>query len=332
MFSQILRRLSQSWSVGLLLTLPLIGCAHVPAPQLSQFSQLGLAPAPEMAMTMGERTAPPAALLNYCEREPGECGVDPSTPRTRAVVAKAYWTSVFAARSQPARPATAGVPASSGWGALADQIQASPAAIDPGASSRGDQAVMSDDAFLNTYGGPALQAAAKDGPGKSSAASRFAIPWTPTTRKLVDKINHRVNKALIERSDAETYGQEDYWTEATLSGAGRYADCEDYVLTKKKALIAAGVPARALSMAIVRTSGGAMHAVLVVATDHGDFVLDNLDPFVRPWTDTAYLWVSRQSGDDPFVWRRPAFQPETARRLAALTARAPQPSGPQDGI
>ena len=180
---------------------------------------------------------------------------------------------------------------------------------------------MSEDAFLNTYGGPGLIAAAQDQATPLQVrAPTTLLPWTAANRKLLARINGKVNHALIERSDAEAHGQQDYWTEVPLKGAVRYADCEDYVLTKRKALVDAGVPAKTLSIAIVQTTGGSTHAVLVVATDKGDFVLDNLDPFIRPWTDTTYYWVSRQSADDPFAWYRPAMQPEAARRLATLSA------------
>ncbi len=56
---------------------------------------------------------------------------------------------------------------------------------------------------------------------------------------------------------------------------------EDYVLAKRRALIQAGISPSALRIAYVKTRGGEGHAILVVKTDRGEFVLDNLNGKVR---------------------------------------------------
>jgi predicted transglutaminase-like cysteine proteinase len=44
------------------------------------------------------------------------------------------------------------------------------------------------------------------------------------------------------------------------------------------------------------------HAVLLVRTSSGDFVLDNKTDTIRAWQDTAYRFVKRQSVADPNRW------------------------------
>jgi hypothetical protein len=45
-----------------------------------------------------------------------------------------------------------------------------------------------------------------------------------------------------------------------------------------------------------------LHAVLVAHTGEGDFVLDNRSAYVTPWAKAPYIWVKRQSQEDPMRW------------------------------
>src|SRR5215471_9982855 len=87
---------------------------------------------------------------------------------------------------------------------------------------------------------------------------------------LVD-VNEKVNREVTNEDDKTHFGRAEYWTIATDG----YGDCEDFALTKRKQLIDAGLPEKALRVAIVKTWRGELHAVLTVATDHGDYVLDS---------------------------------------------------------
>ena len=49
--------------------------------------------------------------------------------------------------------------------------------------------------------------------------------------------------------DQRHYGRAEYWNIPTDG----YGDCEDYALTKRRDLIAAGFPAQALRIAVVLT-------------------------------------------------------------------------------
>ncbi|HUO01928.1 MAG TPA: transglutaminase-like cysteine peptidase [Rhizomicrobium sp.] len=129
-----------------------------------------------------------------------------------------------------------------------------------------------------------------------SKPARVAL--TAELWEQLDQVNQDVNRAIAPEDDLAHYGRAEYWTIPT-DGKG---DCEDYALTKREKLIAAGVSPRALRIALVRTSRGEGHAVLTVATDHGDYVLDNLAANVRSWDNTDYRWIERQDPDNEWAW------------------------------
>jgi predicted transglutaminase-like cysteine proteinase len=97
-----------------------------------------------------------------------------------------------------------------------------------------------------------------------------------------------------------------------------YGDCEDYVLLKRRMLTQAGWPREALLITVVRDKKGDGHAVLTVKTDRGEFILDNQEPEVLPWTKTGYRFVKRQSQSDPNVW---VSLDEPRRSPATVSAR-----------
>ncbi len=74
------------------------------------------------------------------------------------------------------------------------------------------------------------------------------------------------------------------------------------MLEKRGALIADGVPAEALSIAIVQTRWGETHAVLLVNTDQGEIVLDSLSDWIKPWRKAPYRWVERQAPGHQLTW------------------------------
>jgi len=122
------------------------------------------------------------------------------------------------------------------------------------------------------------------------------VKLTVETLGLLDRVNREINGAM--RPQAET-GLTDVWQIGGSSG-----DCEDYALTKRAALLRKGFPSSALLMTTVVTGRGEPHAVLMVRTDRGDFVLDNLSQVVKPWNSTGYRFISMQSPDNPRIWLR----------------------------
>jgi predicted transglutaminase-like cysteine proteinase len=117
-----------------------------------------------------------------------------------------------------------------------------------------------------------------------------------TIRSLIH-INAEVNASIEPMRKTVGYTSSSGWRIAPSQG-----DCNDYAVTKRHRLIEAGLPSRSLVLAVVKTAGGEGHLVLVVKTTGGDFVLDNLDAGIRPWFETHYEWVSRQSSANPRFW------------------------------
>lgn len=96
-------------------------------------------------------------------------------------------------------------------------------------------------------------------------------------------VNSAVNAIIGYASDRDVYDRMDYWaTPAEALRAGR-GDCEDYAILKMAALKAAGVPARSMSLVVLRDrKRDLFHAVLAVTTDQGHFILDNAHDVVLP--------------------------------------------------
>jgi predicted transglutaminase-like cysteine proteinase len=139
-----------------------------------------------------------------------------------------------------------------------------------------------------------------DQPQECDVPTLAARPTTLTERswRQIVKINRDVNDAIEPMSDLEHWGTLEKWSYPT-DGKG---DCEDYVIEKRKRLIAAGFPRQSLLITVVRDKKGDGHAVLTIKTDRGDFVLDNQEAKVKAWTDTGYRFIKRQSENHPNKW------------------------------
>jgi predicted transglutaminase-like cysteine proteinase len=140
---------------------------------------------------------------------------------------------------------------------------------------------------------------------------------TPANWSILTAVNEQTNDAITPEDDMEHYGRAEYWDIPT-DGRG---NCKDYALTKRKLLIEAGLPALALRIAIVLTPSGERHAVLTIATDQGDYVLDNLTGEIRPWSQAGYSWIERQASNSPWNWV--AFQNGTTQWETASLAATP---------
>lgn len=142
----------------------------------------------------------------------------------------------------------------------------------------------------------AMPSACKVQRARNVGTSAGNVRLTVDTLGLIDRINRQVNGAI--RPQAERGGA-DVWKIGGSTG-----DCEDYALAKRAALLAKGFPSSALLMTSVVIRSGELHAVLMVRTDRGDFVLDNLNSVVKPWSATGYRFTSMQSPDNPRMWVR----------------------------
>lgn len=135
-------------------------------------------------------------------------------------------------------------------------------------------------------------------PGQCTGTTASAIvPISAATWTLLAEVNQVWNAAVKPMEDAAHYGRVDYWT---IPEDG-YGDCEDYALGKRKSLIERGIPASALTLALVQKADGPPHAVLTVRTNMGDYVLDNQNRDVLPWKAANYVWLARQTAGERWV-------------------------------
>ena len=209
---------------------------------------------------------------------------------------------------------------------------ATPAGATDSIHMQGTSAVpaMADDASLpKAKSMPDSRIAAPAPAGFVSFCTRFADQCmlskdAPAVVKLtsgewmaLQEVNLAVNRAIKPMDDERHYGRAEYWNIPTDG----FGDCEDYALTKRRDLIAAGFPAQALRIAVVVTWRGESHAILTVVTDHGDYVLDNLSNSIKSWDDTDYQWVERQDPTNAWGWI--SLDPSRNPALVASTAAGP---------
>ncbi len=138
------------------------------------------------------------------------------------------------------------------------------------------------------------RAACRNTAGKLPMVGGNKVKLTKRLEQQLASVNQSVNSSMRPRRD----GPIDSW-----AVGGRAGDCEDFAMTKRARLIAAGWPSSALSMTVVRTRSGEGHAVLSIQTSHGTLVLDNLTRSVRPLSKVPYYLVAMQVGG-PMEWRR----------------------------
>ena len=150
---------------------------------------------------------------------------------------------------------------------------------------------------------------------KNDCAAKASAPrdvvLSPKAWTDLLQVNSWVNDNIKPMTDLEHWGVVERWNYPDDG----YGDCEDYVLLKRKMLIKAGWPREALLITVVRDKKGEGHAVLTVKTNKGEFILDNQESEVLPWTKTGYRFVKRQSQQDQNLWvslGEPARMPLTA--------------------
>ena len=123
------------------------------------------------------------------------------------------------------------------------------------------------------------------------------IALTPAVWQMLATVNREVNRRIKPITDLKHWGVVDRW-DFPDDGWG---DCEDYQLLKRKLLADRGLPRRAMRMTVAQDGKGEGHAVLMVRTDRGDFILDNQRAAILPWTRTGYVFVKRE-GQTSRAW------------------------------
>ncbi len=128
---------------------------------------------------------------------------------------------------------------------------------------------------------------------QAGPCAAHTLPLTQSRMAEIDEVNSYVNRSIAEVADIDHYGQQDLWS---LPEDGK-GDCEDFALLKRKLLLEKGFPASALTITVGATEKGLAHAWLVVSTDKGNLVLDNLSSDVRLERETGYTAYSRQTSE-----------------------------------
>lgn len=123
------------------------------------------------------------------------------------------------------------------------------------------------------------------------------VAMSPERWNQLYQVNSFVNDKIAPISDEDLYGEPERWAYPIDAG-----DCEDYVLLKKRYLQNLGFSAESLLITVVLDENGAGHAVLTVATDAGDYTLDNRVGAVKRWNDSPYKFLKRQSHKNPLEW------------------------------
>lgn len=110
------------------------------------------------------------------------------------------------------------------------------------------------------------------------------------------KVNKEINGRITYREDSDR----DIWEVGDRAG-----DCEDYAIRKMRTLIREhDFPRGALTLSACKLDRSRGHAVLLVHSDRGVYVLDNLTNRVMPWHHLPYRWVAREEPGAPFrLWR-----------------------------
>lgn len=132
------------------------------------------------------------------------------------------------------------------------------------------------------------------------AISGNRAPLTQAQFEIVAATNRRINRTVPQITDRAQYGVEDHWALPTARGG----DCEDFALLKKLELMRAGIAPERLLIATVLDRRLIPHAVLVLRTDFGDFVLDNLTTQIKPWQATGYTFLKIQNPQAKHRWVR----------------------------
>lgn len=259
-------------------------------------------PPPSSHMPAGGVAMPPAGLMDMCQRLPEVCGDAGHTARATVSAGMAEGI-VLASASEPATGAVAAAPGYDG----AKSAAAPDLALVEGASRELPAPVktgseIAEMAEADEDAGPLESGAQTVEPGFAVDA-QGALVADNALFALLNRVNQSINMAIRPRDDLDLHGVSEYWT-LPLSVEGiAEGDCEDYALEKRRALLEAGIPETALFLAVGHSRATGRHAVLVVSTGSGDYVLDNMTPHIVPWSQAPYTWLMRQMPGDLLAWR-----------------------------
>ena len=124
------------------------------------------------------------------------------------------------------------------------------------------------------------------------------IEWTAELGQQLGAVNLEVNQEVEFVSDMDNLGLEESW-DFPQDCRG---DCEDFVLEKRERLVALGLPRASLTIAFAFHEVQFFpHAILLVETSTGTWVLDNLYDEIRCWDALPYRWTRRERPDGTWI-------------------------------
>lgn len=107
------------------------------------------------------------------------------------------------------------------------------------------------------------------------------------------EVNHTIEPLVLLPNEPEQP-----WDDRATRGR-----CYDYALAKRTRLLDIGYPPSALLLALAFTPTNEGHLVLVVVTDRGDYIMDNLRLDMPRWDKLPYRWVMRSKPGNPLFWQ-----------------------------
>jgi predicted transglutaminase-like cysteine proteinase len=123
------------------------------------------------------------------------------------------------------------------------------------------------------------------------------VELTAAAWGAIHAVNELVNSTTKAVVDIEHWGMVDRWDFPTDG----YGDCEDYQLLKRRLLVELGIPRRSMRITVVIDETREGHAVLMIRTERGDYILDNRRDAVLAWSNTGYEYIKRE-GSEGRMW------------------------------
>lgn len=171
--------------------------------------------------------------------------------------------------------------------------------------------------------------------GVSGKCDDFISSFQELTRNNQDmrfyekltQVNELVNSQITYQEDVISYKETDYWASAQETLKRGWGDCEDFAIMKYSLLRKLGVPARSMSLIVLRdTSRNLFHAVLAISTSKGNFILDNVHDTVRQDTQIAHYQPLYSFSDDrSWIHGKPIKKKTIAPVGVAFNFEAPKP-------
>jgi len=154
-------------------------------------------------------------------------------------------------------------------------------------------------------------------PARCTPTSEIKLVGFDIHRDELEQINNQVNRA-ISREIATERQSTTFWHDQEKPGG----HCHHYALAKRSRLLDRGYPSSALLLAIAITPKDEHHLVLIVVTDQGEFVLDNLLTSIVRWDKLPYRWLERSTPKNPQYWQTivsPEQQSKTGNVLGGIS-------------